>query len=625
MTATQGNLASMSRFIFGTPRWYASLGVALVLAALTGWLAFDSAFPLDDAYRGVFFLGLPTVVAAVLTPVLSQRLGGAFTHDRSALLALACELLVVAVLLVAELVSRLFVLTEQFVLDALLVGLAAIFALRLFILVAVSRQSPLRAVVPASVQTAAAAVLLFVYSGTLYYLEVGGGPLAQTVLARPEQAPVELQNAIYPFDFVMLAVVCTIHAGAVWAFIAAIDRPWRSSLGVSVLDFVGGFVGHLAEGSQELETFFEEIGEEALVPITVCSIRRPGGEEKARFVLPMVHPGPMGDIGGGNLPMRIAETTDGLAFPPHATAGHDFNLVTGREVDTICETAESAYQRIEYTDTATPGVRIEDGSATLTGHAIGDDALAMATFSPGFADDVSYAVGLSAMAEARASGLDSVLLADAHNCNDGLEGEDLGHVVPGDERSFDLIEGAGSLGEHLARAEQHPLRVGVAHDETDWDPEDGIGPLGIRAAVFESGDHRTAYVLVDGNNMDPGLRERLVDAIEGVDLAEVATSDNHVVNTVEAENQVGQSLDTDALVDCVTTLVEDATADLEPVEAGIASDRAEVTVFGNDRTETLASHANAMVPMGTALAGGFVLAVLSVSALVFVLASGGAW
>jgi putative membrane protein len=144
-------------------------------------------------------------------------------------------------------------------------------------------------------------------------------------------------------------------------------------------------------------------------------------------------------------------------------------------------------------------------------------------------------------------------------------------------------------------------------------------------AVFESSDHRTAYILVDGNNMDPGLRERLVDAIERVDLAEVATSDNHVVNTVEAENQVGQSLDAEELLARVSALVEDAIDDLEPVEAGVASDRATVTVFGNDRTETLASHANAMVPMGAALAGVFVLAVLSVSVLLFVIASGGAW
>jgi len=621
MTATQGNLAGLSRYIFGAPRWYASLTLALALAAVTGVAAFDSAYPLDDAWRGVFFIGLPTVTASVLTAPIDRALGGQLTFDRASLLALACELLVILVVTLANVVAIPLGFSQQFVLDALLVALAAIFALRLLIIVAVSRQSPLGAIVPASVQTVAAAVLLFVYSGTLHYLQVGG-PLLDAILARPHKAPIELQYSIYPFDFVLLVIVCAVHAAAVVGFLTVIDRPWRSSLGVSVLDFVRGFIGHIAEGSRELEAFFEEIGEDALVPVTVLSFRRPDGAEKARFVLPMIHPGPMGDIGGGNLPVRVAQGTDGLGFPPHATAGHDFNLVTEREVDTICDTVEQAYQRIEYTDTATRAVRIEEGDATLTGHAFGEDALVVNTFSPGCADDVEYGVGLSAMSAARTEGLDDVLLVDAHNCNDGLEGEDLGHVVPGSQRSFDMIDGAGRIGDRLAGLDQHSLRLGTAWDETPWTPEDGIGPLGVRVAVVEAGTHRTAYVLVDGNNMDPGLRERVVDAIEGVDTAEVMTSDTHIVNTVEAENQVGQGIPGDQLADLVGSLVEDALDDLEPVEAGMETEKTEVTVFGNDRTETLASHANAMVPMTAALAATFIFGVFSVSVLIFLIASG---
>jgi len=618
MTATQGNLAGLSRYIFRAPNWYASLALALVLAALTGVVAFDSAFVLDSAWRGIFFVGLPTVIAAVFTPWIDRQFGGQLTHDRASLLALTCELIVIVILTVAGIVAFLTTLGQQFVFDALLIALAAIFALRLLVVMAVSRQSTLRAVVPASVQTVAAAGLLFIYSGTLYFLQFGS-PLLNTFLARPSQAPLEIQYSIYPFDFVLLGIICVIHAAAVWGFLLVIDTPWKRSLGVSVLDFGHGFIGHLAEGSRELEDFFEEIGEEALVPVTVLSFRRPDGEEKARFVLPMIHPGPMGDIGGGNLPVRIAEGADGLAFPPHATAGHDFNLVTEREVDTICATAERAYQRIEYGETATKGVRVTEGDATLTGHAFGDDALVVNTFSPSCADDVEYSVGLSAVSEGRAGGLDDVLLVDAHNCNDGLEGDDLGHVVPGSERSFELIHGAGRLGERLSSMEQHPLQMGVAWTETSWEPEEGIGPLGIRVAVLDASGHRTAYVLVDGNNMESGLREHIVDSVDAVDCVEVMTSDSHVVNTVEAENQVGDKIPGDDLLAVVEDLVDRAIADLEPVEAGMASERAEVTVFGNDRTETLASHANAMVSMGGALAAVFVLAVLSVSTLVFLL------
>jgi len=618
MTATQGDLASLSRFIFRAPSWYSSLGFALVIAALAGVAAFDSRFVLEDAWQGIFFIGVPTVVASGLTPYVDQRLGGQLTPNRASLLALVCELLVVGVLVVAGAIAVLSARFGQgFVFDALLAALAAVFALRLLVVMAVSHRSPLRASVPASIQTAAGGALLFVYSGTVRFLEIGG-PLARSYLSRPEVAPEELL-VVVPSDFLLLAGMCVFYAAAVTLFVAVIDRPWKQSMGISVLDFVRGFVGHIAEGSRELEDFFEQIGEEAVVPVTVLSFRGSDGE-KARFVLPMIHPGPMGDIGGGNLPEQVARQADGLAFPPHATAGHDFNLVTAREVETLLDAADRAMDRLEYHDDATESVRVTEGEATLLAQAFGDDAFMTATYSPGFADDVEYAVGLSAKAEARQGGLSDVMLADAHNCNNGLAGEDLGHVVPGSKRSFDMIEGARLAGDALAGADRHSLSLGVAWDRTPWEPIDGIGPLGIRVAVTEVADQRTAYVLVDGNNMEPGLRDSLVATLERqVDHAEVLTTDTHIVNTVEASNQVGENLDVEALRAQVVDLVEAATADLEPVEAGMATERAEVTVFGNDRTEALASHANAMVQMGGALAGAFILAVTAVSVILFFL------
>ena len=654
MTATQGDLAALSRFVFRTPQWYTTLAFALLIAAVSGVAAFDSAFVLDDAWQGVFFVGIPTVVASLTTAPIDRALGGRLTHDRSSLLALTCECIVIGALTIAATLAVLTPLGQPFVFDVLLVALAAIFAFRLLIVMAVSRHRLVVAAIPAGVQTAVGALLLFVYTGTMRYFNVGR-PLVDRVFSRANEATLPI--VFNPTDVVVLAVMCALYAGAVWLFLFVIDRPWKRGLGVSVLDFIRGFIGHVAEGSRELEDFFEDIGEDAVVPVTVLSFRRraaedggtavaegaaaegvdaestaadagagtegqnadAAGEEKASFVLPMIHPGPMGDIGGGNLPERIADHAEGLAFPPHATAGHDFNLVTEREVGRIVDAAETAYDRIEYSPTATRGHRLEHGEATLTGHAFDSKVLATVTFAPGFADDIEYGVGLSAITEAHNGDIDDVLLADAHNSNNGLEGPDLGHVVPGSERSFDLIEGAGDLADRLAAAPQTDLALGIAHDETPWEPEEGIGPLGIRVAVLEADDHETAYVLIDGNNMEPGLRERIVEAIDGVDLAEVLTSDTHIVNTMEAENQVGDAIPADDLVALVTDLVAEARDDLEPVEAGMASEKAEVTVFGNDRTETLASTANAVVSMGAALAGAFIVTVFALSVLLFVL------
>jgi putative membrane protein len=193
-------------------------------------------------------------------------------------------------------------------------------------------------------------------------------------------------------------------------------------------------------------------------------------------------------------------------------------------------------------------------------------------------------------------------------------------VTPGSERAFDTQAAAARAGETLSDAPRAPLRVGVAWDETPWEPEDGIGPLGIRVAVFEVDDQRTAYVLIDGNNMEPDLRDRLVASVSGVDRVEVLTTDTHVVNQVEATNQVGDAISDGPLLDVINRLVDDAVGDIEPVEAGMATERAAVTVFGNDRTETLASTANAMVSMGGGLAAATTLVAMIASVLIFLLA-----
>lgn len=322
MTRTQGDLAGLSRFIFRAPSWYASVAFSLLIAALMGIAAFDTQYLLGDAWQGIFFVGVPTVLASVLTPYVDQRVGGQLTPNRASLLALFCELVVVVVLTAAGALAVLTPLDQRFIFDTLIALLASVFAIRLLVVMAISRKSLLIAAIPASIQTVAAGVLLFVYSGTLTYLEIGG-PITRSFLARSNHAPEGISELV-PQDFLLLGGVCVVYAGAVWLFLVVIDRPWQNSLGVSVLDFIRGFVGHIAEGTRELEDFFEQLGEEAIVPVTVLSFRRLSDQtEKARFVLPMIHPGPMGEIGGGNLPERVAQSTDGLGFPPHATAGHD--------------------------------------------------------------------------------------------------------------------------------------------------------------------------------------------------------------------------------------------------------------------------------------------------------------
>ncbi|WP_066414127.1 DUF2070 family protein [Halorubrum aethiopicum] len=668
MTATQGRLAGLSKFIFRAPRWPRTLAFAVLLGGLTGIAVFDSAstmgstYPVllvgQDAWQGIVFLGAPTVVAALTTTTVDRALGGNLTYNRSALLALLCELFVVVVLVVAGVFAAVFGLSQRFVFDALVVALASIFALRLLAVLAVSRVSVPAASVPALVQTAVAAVLLFVYGGTARLLIDGGSAYEAYVvfLSRTDHGP-PVFDAVTLDHFLLLGALCLLYAVAVWGFLVAVERPWRRALDVSVLDFIRGFIGYAAEESRDLEEFFERLGQEAVVPVSALSFRviegddagtevpdaaadaagddpdttaADGGrvdpdrlgEEKARFVLPMIHPGPLGEIGGGDLPRRVALSADGVGFPPHATAGHDFNLVSESEVDCVIDAADRALEDATFRREGTVPQSVEAGESSVLAQRFGDAALAVSTFAPGSADDVDFAVGQSARAEFRSGGAEDVLLVDGHNCHTGLSGADLGHVTPGSERSYDLYEAAGSAGRATADADRGWTELGVAWEPTPWTPEEGIGPLGVRVAVTRVAGVEAAYVLIDGNNMVPGLREDLLAAVReatGIDRVEVMTTDNHVVNRTRADNRVGEEIDADRLAETVASLAVDARADLEPVAVGGGTEHATVTVFGNDRTETLATQANAALSLGAALAAAVTLFAMSVSVLLFFL------
>ena len=637
MTTSQSNLSDLSRYVFKSPNWQISVFFSLALAAVVGASAFQSmeggttifSSIIDNMILGVFFIGVPTLLASFFTPPIDRMLGGKITYNRSSLLALVCEIIVVVCLLFAKVVDLLFNI-ESIVYVVLIASLAIIFAFRLAIVMAISHKNPFIASIPASIQTVTAAAIYAVAQsqvvkngvGPNLLISPGSGKLYfQSYAMGPKNSITEIISVGIQGELLLLVGMSIIYALGVWGLIVIIDRPWRKTLGVSGFDFIRGFIDYIAEDSRGLEDFFESIGESAVVPVTVMSYADLRGKQKACFSLPMLHPGPMGTIGGGNLPESLARDTEGMAFTPHATAGHDFNLTTAREVDSIISVVKRAIEDVELYENATRSVRSRVGEAEIVGQMFGDSAMLIVTYSPGCADDIDYAVGLSAMAEARGQGLRNVMLIDAHNCNNGTRGGVIGHVTPGSQRSFDLFEAAKDVSKKLVQEDQNSFELGVAWDKTKWGLEEGMGPLGIRVAVIKVGDQETAYVQIDGNNMDPGLRDRIVEENELVDEIEIITTDTHIVNTIDAVNQVGQRIPHNELIGKIQELIKEAKEDCESVVAGMSSRKTTVTVFGNDMTETLASHANAMISMGGALTAAMIIATISISILLFLFAA----
>jgi putative membrane protein len=139
------------------------------------------------------------------------------------------------------------------------------------------------------------------------------------------------------------------------------------------------------------------------------------------------------------------------------------------------------------------------------------------------------------------------------------------------------------VNQDLKEQDHHEYKIQCGYAENkQFRVSEGLGPLGIQVLVVkcksenidDNNDKKTnAYILMDGNNIVPGLREKTLESIVGlVDDGEVFTTDNHVVNaTMGGYNPVGLKLEQNKIVRVVTKLVERAKDDCEPCEVGVNS------------------------------------------------------
>jgi len=108
---------------------------------------------------------------------------------------------------------------------------------------------------------------------------------------------------------------------------------------------------------------------------------------------------------------------------------------------------------------------------------------------------------------------------------------------------------------------------------------------------------KTAYILIDGNNMAAGVREIILEQVLTLaDAAEVMTTDSHVVNTITGKNPVGLNVPVSEFLPYIMQAVRAAVDDLESATVAAGTSQCEhIVVFGSNRISQLASTVNAML------------------------------
>jgi putative membrane protein len=542
----------LTRYIFSAPSWPRSLALIVVLG-----LAIDAA-----TYRAgheFFLLGslgftVPALVALLLTVPLVQAFGRQITWNRSALLALACTVLAVIMS-----ISPTIAFGRELFPALYAIALGLVSGLRLLVLTAVADYRVNRMVLPAFLQGAAGVAV------GAWFFSPGFVPYAL------------LLQVVFGMVFVFL----------IWL----IERPLKRAFQISGLNFLNTFIAHLTDGSKNMEDFFREIGEEVYVPEVSLFFSRDAGKD-VLFTVPNVHPGPMGDVGGGNLPRILHDTFPEETLVAHGCATHDFNLVSESEIEKIARAVEASRDGLVFSGTASRPVRVASGSVSILCQRFGNALLMVSTRSPERTEDLDYSIGMAIMAEGRCA-FSEVAFVDAHNCMTSVGSP----VLPATKIATEYIAAARE-GFAAARDLPHePLAVGVSHVRVPFTREQGFGSLGVQVMATEVGGRRTAYVLVDGNNMAEGVRERLLPVVLAhVDEGEIMTTDTHTVNTISGKNPVGYMVPAEEIVPYIEQAVTEAVADLAPARVGAATASCEgITVFGSQRVSQLASTVNAML------------------------------
>jgi len=564
-------MEKMSRYIFTAPGWPASLVILVILGLLIELLARR----LDLSYEWFGILGfvIPGILAFLLTRPLIIIQNRQMTWNRGALLAVSCTLF-----------SCLITLIGLILLPLLLdlcyaISLGFIFGVRLLVLVSIADYRTTRMVIPASVQS---------ITGWL------------------------LVSLILPATFPVLAPMLMILFGTGFSILIwLIDRPLYRAFHIRGLKFLNAFIAHLTDGDKGMEDFFRDIGQEAWIPQVSIFFKREGKKDII-FTIPNVHPGPMGDIGGGNLPSILRGRFEEEMMVAHGCATHDYNLVSESEIDKIVDAVNNTRDNLQWHSTATKPGRMQSGTVSLLYQRIGNALLMISTRSPDKTEDIDFGIGHAIICEGHKI-TPHIGFVDAHNCL----GDEIDVILPGTRTAHEYFTAASLAMDRWNEEPVWPLQAGYAHLPLPYTREEGIGDIGLQVLVTKTAGVTTAYILIDGNNMAPGVRERIRDEVlVMVDEAEVMTTDTHVVNTISGKNPVGMRISPEDLISHVLEGVEKALEDCSDAQAaGSSATCSGVVIFGSDSIAQLASIVNTILVYVVPFSAGMLLLAVVLSVI----------
>lgn len=384
-----------------------------------------------------------------------------------------------------------------------------------------------------------------------------------------------VQVASFAAFIVISPFVCFLSA---FYLLLLIERVGKKRYNLPALRLFRAFMLNWVAGLNEpFEQILEAFGCD--VDIKVRILKFQSAKPKAAVVVSLVHPGPFKNIGSSLLPSMVKQEFEKVfhcnTCAPLGITGHEFDLASKRQCyRLIKETVEKAVFNNQG-NLATRFHRKAQHGVSVSCQLFGKTALFTITLAPNTTEDMPKQLDTVLYEEAKKRGLQCTVVLNAHNSiNDDTEVSVLADTV----RDVAL-----SCLDETRLLTFEPFEVGSATVyPKDFTLKDGMGPGGITAVAVKVGAQRVIYIVIDGNNMISGLREKILKLLSsmGFQDGEVLTTDTHAMTTLVLGNRgyraIGEAIDHDKLMLYIREAAEAALNNLAPCTAYSS----EITVYG---------------------------------------------
>ena len=379
---------------------------------------------------------------------------------------------------------------------------------------------------------------------------------------------------------------------AVSLLLSSIDRLGKSTYSLPALPLFRAFIlNWVTDQNEPLEKHLEAMGEDADIEVTL--LKFDASKPKAAIIVPLVHPGPFKNIGSSLLPSLLKhgyEKEFGCdACVPLGILGHELDLASQAQNHKIVSQVIASAGFEASDGLASPFVRATDGFASACCQIFGDTAFLSFSLAPKTTEDLPQELGRIVSEETKKYGLKTAVVVNTHNS--------ITDIVDTEEHLDALQRAASKCLQKTVAQPTRPFMVGAATVfPKEFSLKAGMGTGGITAIVVQVEKQKTAYIVIDGNNMVSGLREKLLAALValGFDESEVFTTDTHAVSALvtgrRGYHPVGEVMDHELLIRYIGEVAKKAESNLEACKAGcIQFVVPKVRVIGEERLNSIST------------------------------------